>query len=107
MLSDLGDPKTKDDLIKAASDVRQLCKFSHTPQFKNGLPTECYVKLFLKRNHGIFLCTPESISRAAAMVTASRINKFFEHFHNFLEKNGLLHVLDRLDAFYNVDETSF
>ena len=31
--SDLGDPKTKDELIKAASDVKKLRKSSDTPPF--------------------------------------------------------------------------
>ena len=55
MSSDLGDPKTNDDLNKA----------SDTPQFKNGLPTEYWVKLFHKKNPEIVLRIPKSISRAA------------------------------------------
>ena len=86
----LGDRKTKDDLIKAASDARKFCKSSHTLQFINGLPAEYWVKSFLKRYPGIVLCTLESISRVAAMVQASKIKRFFEHFQFFQEKNGLL-----------------
>ena len=40
VLSNLGNPKTKDDLVKGASDVQKLCKSSDTPQFKNELSTE-------------------------------------------------------------------
>ena len=66
----------KHDLIKAVSDIQKLHKSSDYPQFNNGLPTEYWVKPFLKKNPGIVLRTPESIS-GAAMVPASRINSFF------------------------------
>ena len=41
------------------------------------------------------------------MIPASRIKRFFEDFHNYLEKNGLLHAVDLPDAFYYVNETNF
>ena len=75
--SNLGNPKKKEDLIKATSDVRKHRKSSDTPQFKNRLPIEYWVKSFLNRNPGIILRIPESISRAAAVVPASRIKIFF------------------------------
>jgi len=105
--SELGDPKSKDDLIHAAADIRNLRSASSSPQFKNGLPTKFWVNMFLKRNPRISIRTPESISRAAAMVPASRIERFFETFQRFLEKENLAHVLNRPDAFYNIDETNF
>ena len=41
------------------------------------------------------------------MFPASKTKRFFEYFHSFLEKNGLLNVHDFPDAFYNLDETNF
>ena len=48
MSSDLGNPKMKDDLIKAASGIQKLCKSSDNPLFKNGLLTKYWVESFLK-----------------------------------------------------------
>ena len=86
--SDLSDLKTKDDLIKAVPFERKFLKSSDKPQFKNGHPTEHWVKSFLKRNPGIVLRTPDSISKTAA-VPASRIffkKRFFDHFQIFFRK---------------------
>lgn len=105
--SELGDPRTKDDLIHAAAQIRNLRRSSSSREFKNGSPTVFWVKSFLKRHPQISLRTPESLTRAAAVVPASRITRFFESFKAFLEKENLLHVLARPDAFYNLDETNF
>lgn len=61
----------------------------------------------MKRRPEVAIRTPESISRAPAIVPASRITRFFKSFQAFLEKEHLQHVLTRPDAFYNLDETNF
>lgn len=60
----LGDPRTPKQFLKAAGK-RSL--FSEK-MFKNRTPTRHYIKRFLKRNDGISLRKPQSISRAAANV---------------------------------------
>lgn len=113
--AELGYPKTKPDIIHAASEIRKRRMGSlkssrqsiSTPQFKNEVPSNFWVKSFLKRHPNVCFRTPEPLSRAAANVSEGKIRHYFQHIHNFFEKEGLLHLFNRRDAIYNLDETNF
>ncbi|XP_070500748.1 uncharacterized protein [Chironomus tepperi] len=105
--SNFGDPRTKDELVTIAAEIRQLRSDTSSPMFRNGKPTAKWVEGFLKRHPQITFRTPESISRAAANVSEQGIRKFFQSLYQFILDNNCLDVLDRSNAWLNIDETSF
>jgi len=103
----LGNPRTIYDLKEIAQKVRSLRCENDGPNFKNGLPSTFWVNDFLKRNKNVSFRKAEAISRSAANVNETRIRRFFTDFYNFLEERNYLDVLNRPDAFYNIDESGF
>lgn len=71
------------------------------------MPSSCWINDYIKRNKNVSIRTAETLSRCAANITESKIRRFFSEFYNFLEENNFLNVLERLDAFYNIDESGF
>lgn len=103
----LGNPRTQDDLKEVAQKIRSLRSSNDGPTFKSDGPSSYWVKEFLSRNKSVTFRTSEALSRSAANVNESRIRRFFTDFYGFLEENNYLDVLNRPDAFYNIDESGF
>jgi len=103
----LGNPRTIDDLKVVAQKVRDLRSPDDGPCFKNGLPSSNWINDFLHRNKSVTFRKAEPLSRSAANVSETRIRRFFTNFYGFLEEINCLDVLNRPDAFYNVDESGF
>ncbi|KAG5674360.1 hypothetical protein PVAND_004334 [Polypedilum vanderplanki] len=61
----------------------------------------------MSRNPKITFRKPEPLGKAAAVVCEEDVDRFFYYFRNWLEKNDLLHLLNRPEAFMNLDETGF
>lgn len=105
--SEMGDPRTCDDLCTTASEVRQSRQDSSTPIFKKVIPSPFWVKKFMIRNQDISIRKPETITRAAANVTEGRIRNFFENVYSYFEENNILSILERPEAIVNLDESAF
>lgn len=103
----LGNPKTIDDLKEIAVKVRSLRPENDGPSFKNQTPSTHWIIDFLQRNKNVTFRKAEALSRSAANVNESKIRRFFTNFYTFLEEHDYLDVLERPDAFYNVDESGF
>lgn len=102
-----GDPKSKDDLIYVAGDIRKLRDSSSSPNFTNYYPTPQFVKGFLERHPFLSFRTPEHVTQAAALVSEERISNFFTKLREFIDENSYGEILDRPEAWLNIDETSF
>lgn len=106
----LGDPKTKDEvLIVAASCSLLTC--GKEKGFKKNLPSQVWLKSFIKRNPTVTFRTPSSLTRASANVSKHNIVSFIEHVREQLksmigEEN--FEVLEQdPTAWGNSDETGF
>lgn len=102
--AEIGDPKTTDELLSAASELAQLSP-DDQKHFKNALPSRSWITAFLKRNPKVSFRTPSTVSRASANVSSNDIVNYIQEVHNYLEKKGLLHLRDDPSAWGNSDET--
>jgi Tc5 transposase DNA-binding domain len=102
--AELGDPRTKDELLNAAAELAKL-SLEDKNHFKNEHPSSSWLKGFLERNKGISFRTPASVTRAAANVSSEEIVNFIRNLHNYLQTNNLLHLLNEPTAWGNSDET--
>jgi hypothetical protein len=102
----IGDPRTKDELLNAASE---LAKFSpdEQKQFKNKLPSSCWLKGFMKRNPEVSFRAPSTVTKAAANVSKSDILKFHREFNKWLDDNNFRHVYENPKQVGNGDESGF
>ena len=100
-----GDPRTKDDVLRAAIEFD---KFENDhPRFSENGPSKIWFKGFMERHPDVSFRVPEQLGKASAIVCEEDVDRFFGKFYSWLESENLLHLLDRADAFINLDETSF
>jgi transposase-like protein len=102
--AEIGDPKTFEELLSAASDLAQLSP-DEQKHFKNEIPSRTWLNGFLRRNPRVSFRTPSTVSRASANVSANDIVSYIQGVRNYLEKKNLLHLLDDPTAWGNSDET--
>jgi hypothetical protein len=102
----IGDPRTKDELLNAASDLAKLSPDEHK-HFKNELPSSSWLNGFLKRNKQLSFRTPSTVTKAAANVSQSDILKFFNTFNTWLDENNFRQVFENPLQVGNGDESGF
>ena len=102
----VGDPRTKTELFKAASELALLSQ-DERKHFKNNVPTSGWLKCFMKRNPQLSFRTPSTVSKAAANVSRSDIIGFFNKFVTFLEENEFMEVFKDPKQVGNGDESGF
>ncbi|KAG5673183.1 hypothetical protein PVAND_003250 [Polypedilum vanderplanki] len=100
-----GDPLLKTDVLQAATQFDMLQ--NNPPRFGKDGPSKKWFNNFMSRNPKITFRKPEPLGKAAAVVCEEDVDRFFYYFRNWLEKNDLLHLLNRPEAFMNLDETGF
>jgi hypothetical protein len=102
----MGDPRTKDELMKAVSELAKLSPDEHN-RFKNEFPSSFWLQLFMKRHPEVKFRTPSTISKASAAVSKSNIMNFFNTFVGWLDENNFRHVFADPKQVGNGDETGF
>jgi transposase-like protein len=102
----IGDPRTRDELLNAASELAKLSPDEHK-QFKNDVPSSCWLKGFFKRNPNMSFRTPSTVTKAAANVSKSDILKFHKDFSEWLDENNFRHVFENPLQVGNGDESGF
>jgi hypothetical protein len=100
----IGDPRTKDELLNAASDLAKLSPYNH---FKNELPSSTWLKGFLQRNPKVSFRKPSTVTKAAVNVSKSDILKFHKEFNDWLDENNFRHVFENPLQVGNGDESGF
>ncbi|XP_020298074.1 uncharacterized protein LOC109862427, partial [Pseudomyrmex gracilis] len=73
--------------------------------FKNNMPGQKWLKLFLKRHPEIGLKYAEVLSRSRASVTEENIRQWFAELKTYLEKENASDILSNSSRIYNMDET--
>jgi hypothetical protein len=101
--SEHGFPRTKNDIIRVASQMRDR-KFGMS--YPN-LLTEKWFQGFMSRNPAVAFRTPQSVTRASANVTKDDLKKFFDNVNNYIDKEGLNHNKSDSRRFLNLDETGY
>lgn len=104
--ADFGDPRTKHDIILAASEIAQL-DGGTSISFKNGLPTSGWMEGFLQRHPECRLRTPQGISKASAINTRDDFAGLWRNIYSYFKRNEQLDLLDKPAHWWNADETNF
>ncbi|KAG5674774.1 hypothetical protein PVAND_004724 [Polypedilum vanderplanki] len=105
-LKEKGQPRTKNELSIAAKDILSL-RTDSSVGFKKILPSEQWVKDFMKRHSKISARIPESLTKASANVTATEVKSHYDYFYEFLIKNGYQDLLSKPERWFNLDEKSY
>jgi hypothetical protein len=104
--SKMGDPRTKDDLMKAVSELAKFSPDEHN-RFKNDFPSSFWLQSFMKRHPEVKFRKPSTLSKASATVSKSNIMHFFNTFVAWLDENNFRHVFADPKQVGNGDETGF
>lgn len=102
----MGDPRSKDDVLNAASELAKLSPDDHN-RFKNEIPSSFWFTGFMKRHPNLTFRTPSAISKASANVSSSDILNSFLTFGGWLDDNNFRHVFDDPKQVGNGDESGF
>ena len=102
----MGDPRTKEDVLNAASDLAKLSPDEHN-HFKNEIPSSFWFTGFMKRHPNLTFRTPSTVTKASANVSPSDILNFFRTFCEWLDDNNFRHVFDDPKQVGNGDESGF
>lgn len=100
-----GFPRRKEDIQYSVSDF--LRKAKRRSLFKNDLPGDKWLKLFLRRHPEIAIRTPESITAASSVVSESDIRSWFNGIEKYLKDNEFFDILTDPSRVLNGDETNF
>lgn len=103
----VGDPKTKDEILNIASEIRNLREKKLGIQNLSRPPSSFWMHSYLKRHQRLTFRKPERLSPAAANITEGLIRQFFTNIYDGFEIQGLLEVLERPEAIINLDESGF
>ena len=104
--ADFGNPMTKCQILKVAGEIADLDK-DRKNSFKNGSPSPSWINRFVQRHPEISLRTPSYLGRASAVHTESDLKNFFDAIYKYFDKENLLDILDRPEAWWNADESGF
>lgn len=108
--AEMGDPKMKWEILNAAAEIVKL-RNDPKRSFKNDLPTVQWLNGLLQRHPRVSIRTPETISRASAVVSKSNIERFVEGLQNWLKQHfsedDLNELLNDPSRWANTDETGF
>jgi hypothetical protein len=102
----MGDPRTKEELMKAVSELAKLSPDEHN-RFKNKFPSSFWLQSFMNRHPEVTFRTPSTIAKASAAVSKSNIMNFFNTFVRWLDDNNFRHVFNDPKQVGNGDETGF
>lgn len=101
--AEMGDPKTRKQLISAASEIVLL----ENKTVKGESLTSGWLAGFMQRHPEISLRTPQAVTKASAKVSEGDIRRFFEKIFGWIDSKGFSHCLDDAARFLNCDETGF
>lgn len=106
--SEIGMPKTKSQILKAAAELSVLHNRKRNgKKFKNHLPSKKWFRDFLKRHKDVTFRVPEALTRASANVSENNLRNWFKNVESFLENKGNIDLLQQPSRIFNIDESGF